>query len=98
MAGFIPLDELAALVNMGTLLAFMAVSVGILFLRKNKEIPEGGFKVPFYPVVPIISFLLCLFLISRLSATTMIACGIWFVIGLLIYFIYGRKHSNLNGK
>lgn len=98
VAGFIPLDELAALVNMGTLLAFMAVSVGILFLRKNKEIPEGGFKVPFYPVVPIISFLLCLFLISRLSATTMIACGIWFVIGLLIYFIYGRKHSNLNGK
>lgn len=98
VAGFIPLSELAALVNMGTLLAFMAVSIGVIFLRKNKEIPEGGFKVPFYPYVPIIAFLLCLFLISRLSKTTMLACAIWFVIGLIIYFAYGRKHSNLNNE
>lgn len=96
--GVVPLDRLAELVNMGTLLAFTMVSLGILFLRKDKSIPSGGFKVPFYPVLPIVSFLLCIFLISQLSAHTWIACGIWFVIGLIFYFSYGRKHSLLNKK
>ena len=48
-AGFIPLDKLTEMVNMGTLIAFIFVSAGILYLRKNKELPTGGFKVPFYP-------------------------------------------------
>ncbi len=95
-AGFIPLDTLAEMVNMGTLIAFVFVSAGIIYLRKNKELPEGGFKVPFYPVIPIISLLLCIFLISQLSLNTWIACGVWFVIGLIIYFTYGKKHSKLN--
>ena len=95
-AGFIPLSKLAELVNMGTLLAFMIVSIGIIYLRKNKDIPSGGFKVPLFPVLPILSFFACLFLISQLSINTWIACGIWFVIGLILYFIYGRKHSRLN--
>lgn len=95
-AGFIPLENLAELVNMGTLFAFTIVSIGILFLRKNKNIPKGGFKVPFYPVLPICSFLLCLFLMTQLSGQTWLASGIWFVIGLFIYFIYGRKHSLMN--
>ena len=92
-AGFIPLDALAELVNMGTLIAFVFVSAGILYLRKNKDIPEGGFKVPFYPVLPIISLLLCIFLISQLSLNTWIGCGVWFIIGLIVYFAYGKKHS-----
>lgn len=96
LAGFVPLSKLAELVNMGTLLAFTAVSIGIIYLRKNKSIPSGGFKVPLFPVLPIVSFLLCLFLISQLSIDTWIACGIWFVIGLLVYFIYGKKHSLMN--
>lgn len=96
LAGFVPLSKLAELVNMGTLLAFTAVSIGIIFLRKNKNIPSGGFKVPFYPALPIISFLLCLFLISQLTIDTWIACGIWFIFGLIIYFSYGKKHSLLN--
>ncbi|WP_046180031.1 amino acid permease [Domibacillus tundrae] len=97
-AGFTPLSKLAELVNMGTLIAFTIVSIGIVYLRKNKNIPTGGFKVPFFPVLPIISFLLCLFLMSQLSIHTWIACGIWFLIGLLIYFAYGRKHSSMNTK
>ena len=97
-AGFIPLGTLAELVNMGTLIAFMIVSLGVLFLRKNKSIPKTGFKVPLFPVLPIISFLACLFLISELSLQTWIACGIWFAIGLIYYFIYGRKHSVLNNE
>ena len=61
-AGLVPLTRLAEMVNMGTLLAFLIVSIGVIFLRKNKDIPARGFKVPFYPALPVISFLLCLFL------------------------------------
>lgn len=95
-AGFMPLAKLAELVNMGTLIAFAIVSIGILFLRRNKSIPSGGFKVPFYPVLPIVSFLLCLFLMTQLSPYTWMACGIWIIAGIAIYFMYGRKHSHLN--
>ncbi|MFC7687804.1 amino acid permease [Ureibacillus sp. GCM10028918] len=95
-AGVIPLNRLAELVNMGTLLAFMIVSIGVIYLRKNKDIPSGGFKVPFFPVLPILSFFACLFLITQLSIHTWIACGIWFVVGIIFYLTYGRKHSKLN--
>jgi len=81
---------------MGTLVAFTIVSIGVVYLRKNKNIPSGGFKVPFFPVLPILSFLLCLFLISQLSVITWIACSIWFIIGLIVYLVYGRKHSEMN--
>ncbi|MEK5440786.1 MULTISPECIES: APC family permease [unclassified Fredinandcohnia] len=95
-AGFVPLSKLAELVNMGTLLAFTIVSIGILYLRKDKNLPSNGFKVPFFPILPILSFLLCLFLMSQLSVFTWIACGVWFVFGLLFYFAYGKKHSVMN--
>lgn len=97
-AGFVPLTKLTELVNMGTLIAFTIVSIGIISLRKNKDIPKGGFKVPFYPILPIVSFLMCIFLISQLSSHTWIACGIWFLIGLFLYFVYGRGHSLLAKK
>jgi len=97
-AGFVPLSKLAELVNMGTLVAFTIVSIGVVYLRKNKNIPSGGFKVPFFPVLPILSFLLCLFLISQLSILTWIACGIWFIIGLIVYLAYGRKNSEMNKR
>ncbi len=96
IAGLVPLGTLAEMVNMGTLIAFIFVSAGILYLRKNKDLPTGGFKVPFYPVLPIVSLLLCIFLISQLSAHTWIACSVWFVLGIILYFVYGKKHSTLN--
>ncbi|MFJ7647819.1 APC family permease [Lysinibacillus sp. NPDC097279] len=95
-AGFVPLSKLTELVNMGTLIAFTIVSLGVIYLRKNKNIPSGGFKVPFFPVLPILSFFMCLFLISQLSVHTWIACGLWFIVGLIIYFVYGLKHSTMN--
>ncbi|WP_099221602.1 amino acid permease [Listeria costaricensis] len=97
-AGFIPLDKLAEMVNIGTLLAFMFVSLGVISLRKNKSINHNGFKVPFYPVLPIVSFLLCAFMITQLAAVTWIAAAIWFAFGLILYFTYGRRHSTLNKK
>lgn len=95
-AGILPLSKLAEMTNMGTLLAFTIVSIGIIFLRKNPEIPTGGFRVPFYPVIPILSFLLCIFLITQLSLDTLVASAIWFIIGFLIYLAYGRRHSLMN--
>lgn len=97
-AGIIPLDKLTELVNMGTLIAFTMVSAGILYLRKNKSVPSGGFKVPFYPLLPILSFVACIFLILQLSFITWIACGVWFLIGLVVYFFYGKHHSLMDNQ
>lgn len=97
MGGFVPLDQLTNLVNIGTLIAFLFVSYGIIPLRHNKEIQNNhGYQVPFYPVLPIVSVLLCLFMLSQLQAETWIASGIWFAIGLVIYFSYGMWHSKIN--
>lgn len=93
--GTVPLDEITNLVNIGTLVAFTFVSLGVLVLRRRKDIINDGFKVPFYPVLPIVSVLLCLVLLSQLSLQTWIASLIWFAIGLVIYFSYGIRHSKL---
>lgn len=95
--GFISLDQLTNLVNIGTLIAFMFVSLGVLPLRKRQDINNnGGFKVPLFPILPLISVLLCVYMLSQLSISTWIASGIWFLIGAIIYFTYGIKHSQLN--
>lgn len=97
MGGFVPLDQLTNLVNIGTLIAFLFVSFGIIPLRRNKEIQNHqGFQVPWYPVLPVISGLLCIFMLTQLQAETWIASGIWFLFGLALYFGYGLKHSRLN--
>ena len=95
-AGFIPLDKLTSLVNMGTLIAFTIVSIGVIALRRHPEVKKTGFKVPFFPYIPIISFILCIFLMLQLEPMTFLYCGIWFIIGLILYFAYGYKHSKLN--
>lgn len=97
MGGLVPLDQLTSLVNIGTLLAFTFVSFGIIPLRRRKDIKnEGGFKVPWYPFLPIVSGLACLLMLTQLSAETWIGAGIWFLLGLILYFVYGYKHSKLN--
>lgn len=95
-AGVIPLSKLAELTNIGTLFAFMTVSVGILYLRKANISSGKGFKVPFVPWIPILAFLFCGYLTLQLPSTTWISFISWVVIGLVIYFVYGRKHSTLN--
>ncbi|MDE3837855.1 amino acid permease [Bacillus methanolicus] len=95
-AGVVPLNKLAELTNIGTLFAFMTVSIGILYLRKAKISSGRGFKVPFVPLIPILAFLFCGYLTLQLPSTTWISFVSWLVIGLVIYFVYGRKHSTLN--
>lgn len=95
-SGLVPLDKLVDLVNVGTLLAFVVVSLGILPLRHRKDVNHDGYKMPGYPVMPIISALLSAFLITQLHVETLIAAGIWFIIGIILYTTYGVRHSRMN--
>ncbi|XRJ97420.1 amino acid permease [Latilactobacillus sakei] len=97
LGGLVSLDQLTNLVNIGTLIAFFFMSIGVIPLRKRKDIPnKDGFKVPLYPWLPLLSGLLCLFMLFELPVVTWMAAGIWFILGLIIYFSYGLKHSRLN--
>ncbi|WP_421429855.1 amino acid permease [Lactiplantibacillus plantarum] len=96
-AAVIPLDKIAELVNIGTLFAFAMVSIGVVFLRRHETLQQinSSFKVPFYPVLPVVSFLACVYLMLNLQAFTWHMFGIWLVIGILIYFAYSYRHSRI---
>ncbi|MBB1063447.1 APC family permease [Limosilactobacillus fastidiosus] len=99
MGGLVSFEQLTSLVNIGTLFAFTLVSFGIIPLRRRKDIGNrGGFKVPFYPFIPILSGFLCLGMMTQLQLETYIGAGIWFTIGIIVYFAYGYHHSKLNQK
>jgi basic amino acid/polyamine antiporter, APA family len=95
LAFWLPLTELAALVNIGTLAAFVLVSIGVIILRRTRPDLPRAFKVPGYPVVPILSALLCFLLMGFLTAGTWVRFFVWMAIGLVIYFAYSRSHSRL---
>lgn len=95
IAGFIPADVLWDLTSMGTLIAFTVVSIGVILLRYRMPDAPRGFKVPFFPVLPILSICACLYLISSLSSIVyMIAAG-WAVIAGIYYFAVASKNSAL---
>lgn len=95
MAAFIPLHELAELVNVGTLFAFITVCIGVIVLRyTHPDIPRP-FKTPFMPVVPVLGVLSCGYLIINLPLFTLLRFVIWMAIGFLVYFGYSRRHSSL---
>lgn len=94
-AAFIPLTEIAKLVNIGTLFAFVLVNVGVIVLRRTQPDLERGFRVPFVPVFPIVGTLLCFYLMSKLEGETWLRFGAWLLLGLAIYFAYGARHSRL---
>lgn len=98
MAGFLPLDEIIKLCNIGTLFAFVLVSIGIIVLRKTMPNIERKFKCPWVPVLPIISALACVYLMSALPLVTWIRFIVWLLIGIVIYFMYSRHHSILQKK
>jgi basic amino acid/polyamine antiporter, APA family len=95
-AGVIPLGKLAELTNIGTLFAFIVVSLGVLVLRKTQPNLKRAFKVPFVPVIPILAILFCGYLSLQLPPTTWTTFVIWIAIGLIVYFLYGRRNSKLN--
>ncbi|WP_409468982.1 amino acid permease [Streptomyces sp. HC307] len=95
LAGFTPLQELAALVNIGTLFAFVVVALGVNILRRTRPDLHRAFRTPWVPVLPIVSVLASLWLMLNLSAETWVRFAIWMAIGFVVYFLYGRSHSRL---
>ena len=90
--------ELAGLISAGTLIAFIIVSFGIYALRprEGKDIQEPGFKMPFYPVLPALAALGSGFIFYNLDNQAKLYAFGWFVLGLIIYAVYGARHSNLS--
>jgi basic amino acid/polyamine antiporter, APA family len=95
-AGVIPLNKLAELTNIGTLFAFITVSIGVLVLRKTQPHLKRAFRVPLVPVIPLLAVAFCGYLVLQLPRMTWMGFASWLAIGLVIYFVYGRKHSTLN--
>ena len=95
MAALIPLDILAELVNIGTLLAFVIVCLAVLVMRRINPQAHRPFRCPWVPVIPVLGTLTCLLLMFSLPVQNWVRLGVWLVVGLLIYFLYGRRHSIL---
>src|SRR5215213_9082076 len=95
LAFFLPLVTLGELVNIGTLAAFVLVSIEVMVLRRTRPDLPRAFKVPGYPMVPILAVLACLFLMGFLTIGTWAKFLVWMAIGLVVYFGYSRSHSRL---
>ena len=93
LAGTIPLDALADLVSIGTLAAFSAVSLAVVALRVQEPSLERKFRAPGSPWLPIIGIAINLWLMSALSQAVWIRFGIWIVLGLVIYFLWGMRSA-----
>jgi len=95
LAGLTPIGELEEMVNIGTLSAFVLVSVGVPMLRRRRPDLKRAFTVPFSPVLPIVSALICLYLTLNLSLLTWARFLIWLALGLIVYAGYGYRRSRV---
>jgi APA family basic amino acid/polyamine antiporter len=95
VAGLTPIDVVAELTNIGTLTAFVLVSAAVLILRRTQPQLRRGYRVPFVPLLPILSIIASVVLIVSLPLVTILRFIVWLVIGLIIYFLYSRRHSHL---
>ncbi|WP_122817712.1 amino acid permease [Nocardioides pantholopis] len=95
IAGFVDLETLASLVNIGTLFAFILVSIGVAILRRTRPDLPRAFRTPLVYVVAVLSTLMCLYLMLNLPGETWVRFGIWMAVGVVVYFAYGRRHSRL---
>jgi APA family basic amino acid/polyamine antiporter len=93
LAGFLPLDALLHLTNIGTLLAFVIVCAAVLIMRRKYPNAERPFRCPWVPVVPVLGIISCLVLMFSLPTANWWRLLIWLGIGFLIYFTYGWRHS-----
>jgi APA family basic amino acid/polyamine antiporter len=96
LAGLFPIGVLSKLVSLGTLLAFSSICLAILILRKRQPETHRPFKTPWSPFVPVFGIVCCLGVTTFLNAYAWMAMGVWLVIGLIVYFLYGKSHSKLN--
>ena len=94
-AAFANIAEVVDLTNIGTLFAFILVSIGVIVLRRTDPDRPRPFRVPWVPITPMISVVACFYLMYKLPGITWIRFGIWLLVGLVIYFLYGSRHSRL---
>ena len=92
------IGTLADLSNIGTLFAFLLVSLGVLVLRRTQPERRRAFRVPWVPVIPFASVACCLVLMASLPVETWLRFFVWLIIGLAIYFTYSRFHSEFARK
>jgi APA family basic amino acid/polyamine antiporter len=95
LAGFVPINFLAEMTSVGTLVAFLVVSIAVMVLRRREPDLPRTFRVPLYPITPILSALGCLWIIKDLRPITLLIFVGWVALALIWYFSYGIKHSTL---
>jgi basic amino acid/polyamine antiporter, APA family len=98
LAGIFPIDILSSMVSIGTLLAFTIVCLSVVILRKTRPELERRFRTPWVPFIPIAGAIICLGQMFFLPWATWIRLLGWLVLGMLIYFGYGYRHSRLNRR
>ncbi|HEY2804226.1 MAG TPA: amino acid permease [Gemmatimonadales bacterium] len=97
-AAFAPIGWVLELTNIGTLFAFVLVALGIIILRKIEPDRPRPFRTPWVPVLPILSIGFCIYLMIQLPGLTWLRFGLWMVIGAVIYFMYGVRHSRVRQR
>ncbi|MFF8606263.1 amino acid permease [Streptomyces sp. NPDC015346] len=95
VAGFTSIEELATLVNIGTLFAFVVVAFGVMVLRRSRPDLPRAFRTPWVPVLPIASIAASVWLMLNLPGETWFRFAVWMAVGIVVYFLYGRRNSRL---
>lgn len=95
LSGLVPISVLAEMVSIGTLFAFLVVSVAVIVLRKTSPDMKRPFRTPWVPVLPVISIMSCLGLMSSLAVETWLRFIVWLILGFVVYFAYGNRKSRL---
>ena len=95
VAGFFPIREVAELVNIGTLSAFVVICLAVIALRRTRPDAERWFKTPFVPFTPLTGIGFSLWLLSKLPVVAWERFVVWLALGLMVYFFHGRRHSRL---
>ncbi|MDX2346167.1 MAG: amino acid permease [Legionella sp.] len=98
IAGLIPIGELAELVNVGTLFAFVVVCSGVIVLRYTQPDAERPFKTPGAPITPLLGIVTCLYLMANLPWMTLIRFVVWMALGMIVYFGFSHSNSALSAK
>jgi APA family basic amino acid/polyamine antiporter len=91
----VPIDDIGKMVNIGTLLAFVIVCIAVMILRHTNPAQHRPFRTPWVPVVPILGIIICGYMMYELGWLNWARLIIWLIIGLVIYFMYGRHHSRV---